>query len=186
MSLRPRQLIYAPHWYDLQALFSKSLGNFSANVQGLARVRSLSLVPVLSSSISNPLRPPPQGMFLLKALYWGRSGLKKKSVSPPHALPPPSPRTIFTKTNLPTSYTIQIRSIINAGYCSIGECPVVIGETGVPFDLNGGEAFRTGDFQWQERQMDAICNALETSLVSFKSVPAPPFFPSLRRLRELS
>lgn len=46
----------------------------------------------------------------------------------------------------------------------------MIGETGVPFDLNGKAAFRTGDFSWQERQMDAICGALEENLVSFKCV----------------
>ena len=68
------------------------------------------------------------------------------------------------------SYSLQIANIINAGYRSIGEIPVVIGETGVPFDLNGGQAFKTGDFSWQERQMDAICSALETNLVSYKSV----------------
>ncbi|KAL8276134.1 hypothetical protein RQP46_011465 [Phenoliferia psychrophenolica] len=116
---RPRNLIYAPHWYDLQSLHTKSLNFWSANVQGLAK-----------------------GMFILNALYFGRRGLKK-------------------------NYAVQIRNIINAGYRSIGEVPTVIGETGVPFDLNGGVAFRTGDFQWQERQMDAICSALEGNLVSF-------------------
>jgi len=43
----------------------------------------------------------------------------------------------------------------------------VIGEIGIPFDLNGGAAFRTGDFYWQERQLDALCSALERHLVSF-------------------
>lgn len=66
------------------------------------------------------------------------------------------------------SYALQFRNIIEAGYRSIGEIPIVIGETGVPFDLNGGEAFKTGDFYWQERQMDAICSALEENLVGFK------------------
>jgi hypothetical protein len=52
---RPPNLVQDIHFYDLQALFSKQLGNMTANVQGLAR-----------------------GMFLPKALYFGRAGLKKK------------------------------------------------------------------------------------------------------------
>ncbi|KAM0749528.1 glycoside hydrolase [Meredithblackwellia eburnea MCA 4105] len=118
-TLQPREFVYAPHFYDLQALFSKALGEMSANVQGLSR-----------------------GMFLLKALYFGRSGLKK-------------------------NYATQIRNILNSGLRSIGELPLILGETGVPFDLNGRNAFDTGDFHYQERMMDAICSACESNLVNF-------------------
>lgn len=31
-------MVYAPHWYDLNALFTKAFGDFSVNVQGLSRV----------------------------------------------------------------------------------------------------------------------------------------------------
>lgn len=37
----------------------------------------------------------------------------------------------------------------------MGGVPVVVGETGIPFDLNGGMAYMTGDFQEQERALDA-------------------------------
>jgi hypothetical protein len=40
--------VFAPHWYDLNTMFTKKLGFMTVNVQGLAR-----------------------GMFLLKALYFG-------------------------------------------------------------------------------------------------------------------
>ncbi|KAK4047845.1 hypothetical protein OIV83_005188 [Microbotryomycetes sp. JL201] len=119
ISERPGNLVFAPHWYDLQALFSKSLGHMSANVQGLSR-----------------------GMFLLKALYFGPWGLTK-------------------------NYKKQIRNIVQAAYRKIGEVPIVLGETGVPFDLNGKKAFETGDYTWQERMMDSICSALEQNLVSY-------------------
>lgn len=33
-------MVFAPHWYDLNALFNKAFGNMSVNVQGLAKVRS--------------------------------------------------------------------------------------------------------------------------------------------------
>lgn len=37
---RPEGMVFAPHWYDLQALFEKRLGFMTANVQGLSRVRA--------------------------------------------------------------------------------------------------------------------------------------------------
>ncbi|KAK0458583.1 glycoside hydrolase [Desarmillaria tabescens] len=46
-------MVYAPHWYDLNALFSKAFGDFTVNVQGLSR-----------------------GMFPLKAFYWGHAGAR--------------------------------------------------------------------------------------------------------------
>ncbi|GAA5851965.1 hypothetical protein JCM8547_000111 [Rhodosporidiobolus lusitaniae] len=119
---RPRNFVFAPHWYDLQALFEKRLGWMSANVQGLAR-----------------------GMFLLKALYFGRSGLRK-------------------------NYALQIRNIFRHSYRQIGEVPVVLGETGCPFDLNGGKAFKTGKWRgsWQERMLEGICAAVgEKALGNF-------------------
>ncbi|KAI5480839.1 glycoside hydrolase family 5 protein [Pseudohyphozyma bogoriensis] len=120
-----------------ESLFTKSVGFMSANVQGLAR-----------------------GMFILKALYFGRAGLKKKFALSRCSF------SIAPADNA-HSYALQIHNIINAGYRSIGEFPVVIGETGVPFDMNDKAAFKTGNFSWQERQMDAICSALESNLVSF-------------------
>ncbi|KAF8311637.1 glycoside hydrolase family 5 protein [Clavulina sp. PMI_390] len=51
---RPKNMVYAPHWYDLNCLFTKTFGNFSVNVQGLSR-----------------------GMFLPRALYWGPEGAKQ-------------------------------------------------------------------------------------------------------------
>ncbi|KAK6852268.1 glycoside hydrolase family 5 [Apiospora arundinis] len=50
---RPQNMVYAPHFYDLNVLFSKAHGLMSVNVQGLSR-----------------------GMFVLKALYFGERGLR--------------------------------------------------------------------------------------------------------------
>ncbi|GAA5899696.1 uncharacterized protein JCM6883_005961 [Sporobolomyces salmoneus] len=124
--VRPTNLVFAPHWYDLKALFEKRLTWMSANVQGLAK-----------------------GMFLLKALYFGRSGLRK-------------------------NYSVQIGNILSASYRQIGEVPVVLGETGCPFDLNGGpkavEERRKGEWRGsdQERMVDAILGAIgEASLSNY-------------------
>ncbi|KAF9023012.1 glycoside hydrolase family 5 protein [Hymenopellis radicata] len=112
-------MVYAPHWYDLNSLFQKAFGDFTVNVQGLSR-----------------------GMFPLKAFYWGQKGARD-------------------------NFSLQMRNIVEHAYKSLGEKPVIIGECGVPMDLNRGEAFRTDDFVWQSRMMDAMITGLERSLVGY-------------------
>ena len=43
--------------------------------------------------------------------------------------------------------------------------PVLIGETGIPYDLNHGHAYRTGDFAAQEKAMDRTLRAVEENLL---------------------
>ncbi|KAF5310381.1 hypothetical protein D9611_012086 [Ephemerocybe angulata] len=116
---RISNMVYAPHWYDLNALFSKAFGNFSVNVQGLSR-----------------------GMFPLKAFYWGQKGVRD-------------------------NYSVQIANLVEHASKSLGETPVLIGECGIPMDLNKKAAFKSGDFSWQTKMMDAMITALERSLVGF-------------------
>ncbi|KAF7343271.1 Glycoside hydrolase family 5 protein [Mycena venus] len=116
---RVPNMVYAPHWYDLNALFQKAFGDFTVNVQGLSR-----------------------GMFPLKAFYWGQKGARD-------------------------NFSLQIRNIVEGGYKALGETPVLVGECGVPMDMNKGEAFQTDDFTWQARMMDAMITGLERALVGF-------------------
>ncbi|KAJ7672413.1 glycoside hydrolase [Mycena polygramma] len=120
-------MVYAPHWYDLNALFQKAFGDFTVNVQGLSR-----------------------GMFPLKAFYWGQKGARE-------------------------NFSLQLRNVVEGGYKTLGEKPVLIGECGVPMDMNKGEAFRTDDFTWQARMMDAMITGLERSLVGFTLWNYNPF-----------
>jgi len=73
------------------------------------------------------------------------------------------------------SYTTQLSNILNASYSNIGEHPVVIGETGCPFDLNGGPQAlkKRGKKDWigsyQERMIDSILHAIgEENLACYK------------------
>ncbi|KIK68366.1 glycoside hydrolase family 5 protein [Collybiopsis luxurians FD-317 M1] len=116
---QPPNIVYAPHWYDLNALFSKSFGNFTVNVQGLSR-----------------------GMFPLKAFYWGQKGARD-------------------------NYALQLRNIVEGAYRVLGEKPVVIGECGIPMDMNKGIAFKSDNFTWQVRMMDAMIVGLERAMVGF-------------------
>lgn len=65
------------------------------------------------------------------------------------------------------NFTTQIRTIAEASYRSLGERPVLIGECGVPMDMNGRMAFKTDDFKWQRRMMDAMITALERANIGF-------------------
>ncbi|KAJ3921255.1 glycoside hydrolase family 5 protein [Lentinula edodes] len=116
---QPPNIVYAPHWYDLNALFTKAFGNFTVNVQGLSR-----------------------GMFPLKAFYWGHKGARD-------------------------NFALQIRNIVQEAYQVLGETPVIIGECGIPMDMNKGEAFQTDDFTWQAKMMDAMLVGLERAMVGF-------------------
>ncbi|KEY67813.1 hypothetical protein S7711_04123 [Stachybotrys chartarum IBT 7711] len=116
----PRNLIYAPHFYDLNVLFSKHHAWMSVNVQGLSR-----------------------GMFPLNALYFGPSGLRK-------------------------NYRKQLQNLVKNGWTSLGRhIPTIIGEVGIPFDINDRAAFKTGQFDTQRELMNALISGMEDNQLSF-------------------
>lgn len=116
---RPRNFVYAPHFYDLNVLFSKAYHSMSVNVQGLAR-----------------------GMFVLKALYFGPSGLRR-------------------------NYAVQLRNLVQHAFQSLGLVPILIGEVGIPFDINDHKAFKTGDYTKQRELLHGLIAAMEDNLLGF-------------------
>jgi hypothetical protein len=117
---RPQNFVYAPHFYDLNVLFSKSHSWMSVNVQGLSR-----------------------GMFILQGLYFGVRGLRK-------------------------NYRKQIGNIVRYGNVSLSPgVPVIIGEVGIPFDIDGRTAFATGCYDKQGVLMNTLIGAMEDNLVGF-------------------
>ncbi len=44
---------------------------------------------------------------------------------------------------------------------------MVIGETGIPFDLDGKKAYQTGKFEQQEKAMDDVIQALDRNFVNY-------------------
>ncbi|MGI6365959.1 MAG: cellulase family glycosylhydrolase [Bacillota bacterium] len=49
----------------------------------------------------------------------------------------------------------------------LGEMPVLIGETGIAYDMQGGRAYRTGDFSVQIKAMDRLLRALDANFHNF-------------------
>ncbi|KAH9988245.1 glycoside hydrolase superfamily [Russula compacta] len=83
-----------------------------------------------------------RGVNPLKTFYWGQKGARD-------------------------NFSTQIRTLVEAGYRSLGERPVLIGECGVPMDMNSRAAFKTDDWTWQRRMMDAMITALERANIGF-------------------
>ena len=54
-----------------------------------------------------------------------------------------------------------IRDIQYKAAHHLGGRPVVVGETGIPLDMEDGKAFKTGDFRMQELAMNGVLSALE-------------------------
>lgn len=87
-----------------------------------------------------------QGANPLKTFHWGQKGARD-------------------------NFATQIGTIVQAAYRSLGERPVIIGECGVPMDMNTRAAFKSDDWTWQRRMMDAMITGLERSNVGFTCVP---------------
>jgi hypothetical protein len=60
----------------------------------------------------------------------------------------------------------QIASIKENSDLKMGNCPTLIGEFGIPFDMKHNHAFISGNFSRQERALDASYCAIEANLVN--------------------
>lgn len=118
-SAQPRNLVYGPHFYDLNVLFFKAYNGMSVNVQGLSR-----------------------GMFILCALYFGTKGLAR-------------------------NYYYQLSQLVRRGYATLGEVPIIVGEVGIPYDVNDTLRTDPGNYDVQRTLLTALVSGLERNLVSF-------------------
>src|SRR5207237_3668325 len=65
-----------------------------------------------------------------------------------------------------TSFAKQLATYKQQASQFLGGAPVLIGEFGIPFDLQHKKAYRTGDFGKQIRAMNRSLRALEDTLLS--------------------
>ncbi|ORY05646.1 glycoside hydrolase [Basidiobolus meristosporus CBS 931.73] len=61
----------------------------------------------------------------------------------------------------------QLQTIKDEGTKYLGSYPCLIGEIGIPFDMDNGVSYRTNDYSQQILAMDANLNALERNLLHF-------------------
>lgn len=65
------------------------------------------------------------------------------------------------------NYTSQISNVINYGLKKVGQKPCIIGECGIPMDINQKRAFASGDYKHHTNFLDAILSSLDANLVGY-------------------
>lgn len=77
------------------------------------------------------------------------------------------PKIAIGHKNRRQSFAHIIGKFVARAKAELGEAPVVIGETGIPFNMHQQKAYRNGDFSKQAQAMDDILQAMEANFVNF-------------------
>jgi len=77
-----------------------------------------------------------------------------------------SRQPVFGKNNIRRSYARQLCTLKDEADKRMGGVPIVVGEIGIPFDLNKKQAFKNGNFSAQSRAMDRSLKAIEDNLLN--------------------
>ena len=75
-------------------------------------------------------------------------------------------KMIFGTQRVSQYFSDQIDALVRQSVKRM-KAPTLIGEVGIPFDMQNKKAFRSGNFSMQVRALDATMTALERSFVSF-------------------
>jgi hypothetical protein len=93
--------------------------------------------------------------------------LLRKSFSSWMTVDPYTRKMIFGSRRVRRCLIGQIASIVRQTDEHMNHAPLLIGEVGIPFDMQAKRAYRTGDFSMQIKALDATMAALEQNFVSF-------------------
>jgi hypothetical protein len=78
-----------------------------------------------------------------------------------------SNRLLVGSRRIDQAYRQQLARIKAHANQHMGNIPILIGETGIPFDLSSKQAYKTGNFSAQIRAMDRTLRAMEANLISY-------------------
>jgi len=76
------------------------------------------------------------------------------------------PQFIVGRRNVRRSFARQLAAQRRAAETQLGGAPVIIGEIGIPYDMDDKDAFHTGDYRRQQLALDRSLEALEANLLS--------------------
>ncbi len=91
--------------------------------------------------------------------------LVKKDYTPFLAVDRRTQKPVWLPANIRRSFADQLAYVKRGAEERLGGAPVVLAEFGIPFDLKGKAAYRTGDFRLQEAALDRTFQALEATLL---------------------
>ncbi|KAG2505193.1 hypothetical protein JM18_009433 [Phytophthora kernoviae] len=76
-------------------------------------------------------------------------------------------KTAFGNAALRALHQKQLAHVASFGREKMANAPTLIGETGIPYNLNSAQAYTTGDFSAQVEALDNTIYSLESQLLSF-------------------
>jgi hypothetical protein len=85
-----------------------------------------------------------------------------KDYNPIFTMDTETERIVLGKKKVLNVFKNQLSAIQEASKGKFGGVPTVIGEFGVPFDLNKKKAYRTGDFSRQQQALDVYYQLIES------------------------
>jgi len=68
--------------------------------------------------------------------------------------------------DIAAAYQDQLRGLASVSRQTMGGLPVLLGELGIPYEMNGGEGHRTGDYAKHEIALEATYRALDATLLN--------------------
>ncbi|GAB4581788.1 MAG: cellulase family glycosylhydrolase [Anaerolineales bacterium] len=77
------------------------------------------------------------------------------------------PQFAFGHLNRRKAFAHIIGKFVTRAKTELGEAPIVIGETGIPFNMHGQKAYRDGNFSKQAQALDDTIQAMEANFVNF-------------------
>ncbi|GAP12570.1 endoglucanase [Longilinea arvoryzae] len=91
----------------------------------------------------------------------------KKTFLPWFTVDADTRRLVFGAANVRRDFAAQLGRLLRQADEQMNGAPTLLGEVGIPFDLDGGKAFRSADFSRQVQALDATMAALEMNCLSF-------------------
>ncbi|KAJ1547842.1 hypothetical protein HK405_004811, partial [Cladochytrium tenue] len=73
----------------------------------------------------------------------------------------------FGEYGIRQCFKSQIEMLRRDGFTSLGQHPCIMGEIGIPYDMDDRKAYATGDYSAQVHAMDVNIRALEANLINF-------------------
>ena len=78
----------------------------------------------------------------------------------------PARKVVIGAKNVQRMMARQVGELVQAAETRRGNVPTLIGEFGIPFDMEHKKAYRTGDFRSQVKALDRSYQAMDENLVS--------------------
>lgn len=99
---------------------------------------------------------------IVNATHWyDGATLVTKNFNPNYTMDADTLKLAFGRKNVRKVFYNQLKKIKNDSMEKLGGVPTVVGEFGVPFDLNNKRSFKTGDFSSQTKALDLYYQIIE-------------------------